>query len=328
MPRRMLRLLAKAGNKAMIATLLGHFLRCLYYRNRTCRPTGTCKASWIAETFGVDVRNVKAARRALAEAGLLKAEPRSQGFLNRYGPLVTVNLAWESGPVECGRVPPPGAKNCRVLPPRYKEPELLRKMKNQKPPPAVAGVDTAPRALAAPSLRHVVAADLVDGRRLSALHEQAWLGGYHRGIYPAITPGMVASFTGRAVRFGAYGDPAAVPYDVWRPILAVAGRWTGYTHQWRTCDPQCRGFLMASCDGLADYQEARARGWRTFRIRTAEAPLLAGEFICPAADEAGKRTTCERCCACNGTRLETRLAAGNPVIIVHGAKAGRLQMAG
>jgi hypothetical protein len=151
---------------------------------------------------------------------------------------------------------------------------------------------------------------------------------YHRGAYSTMTPAMVEYFNGRAVRFGAYGDPAAVPYDVWRPILDVAGRWTGYTHQWRTCDQRCRGFLMASCDGLADREEARARGWRTFRIRTADGPLLPGEFMCPASDEAGKRTTCERCCACNGTRLDTRRSAGNPAIIVHGAKAGRFQMAG
>jgi len=146
---------------------------------------------------------------------------------------------------------------------------------------------------------------------------------YHRGIYSPMTPAALQLFAGRAVRFGAYGDPAAVPYRIWAPIVRRASRWTGYTHQWRRCGWRYRWFLMASCDSAADRLEVARQGWRTFRVRTASDPVLPGEFICPAADEGGKRTTCERCAACNGTRRDHRKTAGNPVIIAHGVTANR-----
>lgn len=46
-------------------------------------------------------------------------------------------------------------------------------------------------------------------------------------------PALVA---GRSVRLGAYGDPAAVPVEVWQAVLRGAAGWVGYTHAWRTCD--------------------------------------------------------------------------------------------
>jgi hypothetical protein len=87
----------------------------------------------------------------------------------------------------------------------------------------------------------------------------------------------------RVVRLGAYGDPAAAPLWVWQALTARASAWTGYTHQWRTA-PHLMGLCMASADSLAEAIEARAMGWRTFRVRTADetvAPRL--EFICPAS---------------------------------------------
>ncbi len=41
---------------------------------------------------------------------------------------------------------------------------------------------------------------------------------------------------GRPLRISAYGDPAAVPTDLWTSLVLFGGKWTGYTHQWRTCD--------------------------------------------------------------------------------------------
>jgi len=40
-----------------------------------------------------------------------------------------------------------------------------------------------------------------------------------------------ALIAGRMVRLGSYGDPAAVPIEAFEPILAVAAKHTGYTHQ-------------------------------------------------------------------------------------------------
>jgi hypothetical protein len=125
-------------------------------------------------------------------------------------------------------------------------------------------------------------------------------------------------FGGRAVRFGAYGEPVLIPMEIMRAIGSVARGWTGYTHQWRNAQYQSyRAFIVASCDSAADYAMARAMGWRTFRVRGTHESLLTGEIMCPASDEAGKRTMCEKCRLCDGTREND--ARKNISIIVHGA---------
>jgi hypothetical protein len=70
-PRRTLRFLAECKRPAVTATVLAHLIRCLYLRAGQCSGRGTCKAPWVAETFGVSVRSVKAARKELSELGWL-----------------------------------------------------------------------------------------------------------------------------------------------------------------------------------------------------------------------------------------------------------------
>jgi hypothetical protein len=131
----------------------------------------------------------------------------------------------------------------------------------------------------------------------------------------------VDMFAGRFVRFGAYGDPAAVPFEVWARIAAVAAGFTGYTHQWKTADSRFAGICMASCDSESDRIDAIARGFRTFRVRSENDPILTGEMVCPASEEAGKRLKCEECRACAGTRGgKLAAAAAGVTIIVHGSK--------
>lgn len=147
-----------------------------------------------------------------------------------------------------------------------------------------------------------------------------------RGSYGDVAlPAAADACMGRNVRIGSYGDPAAVPFGVWTALLAGAKGWTGYTHQWR--DPRFdafRGIVMASCDTPAERYEAVTAGWRTFRVRLADAPVMTGEFVCPASEEAGFQRTCDTCRACDGTRFGISSArAGSPVIVVHGALASR-----
>lgn len=126
---------------------------------------------------------------------------------------------------------------------------------------------------------------------------------YQAGLYgmTAHAPRDVADLlTGETIRLGAYGDPAAVPYKYWSRWLTGARGWTGYTHQWRTCDRRFRQILMASVDTPEELREAQQQGWRTYRARPVGDDLLPGEFQCPAADEAGHRTTCARCLLCRG----------------------------
>jgi hypothetical protein len=121
------------------------------------------------------------------------------------------------------------------------------------------------------------------------------------------------------VRLGTYGDPAAVPAWVWESLTRDCVAHTGYTHQWRRCDVALRSLVMASADSVQDATEAHAAGWRTFRVAMpCDAPKLAGEAICPASAEAGKKLTCEQCRACNGVGTGRR---GSIVIQAHGGFA-------
>lgn len=120
------------------------------------------------------------------------------------------------------------------------------------------------------------------------------------------------------LRLGAYGDPAMVPIYVWRRLLLGATSWTGYTHQWKHCDPAFKDLCMASVDTEQEAREAQALGWRTFRVRGDVSALQANEIVCPASDEAGHRVTCLQCRLCMGTQK----AAKSIAIYAHGPRAG------
>ena len=119
---------------------------------------------------------------------------------------------------------------------------------------------------------------------------------YKRGSYPVLSDYSV--FAGRAIRLGAYGDPAFVPRRVIHKLAAFAH--TGYTHQWRRAE-WLREFVMASVDSVTEMLEARAAGWRTFRVSSANLAER-GEILCPASEEAGHRTKCIDCQLCDGLR--------------------------
>lgn len=130
-----------------------------------------------------------------------------------------------------------------------------------------------------------------------------------------------AIFAGRNVRLGAYGDPAAVPFDVWESVLADAARGTGYTHQWKTCDSRFAQYCMASADSALEGEHARAMGYRSFRVGTKAESLVKGtEFLCPASKEAGVKTNCAACLACGGLSSPNKASVYIPA---HGA-AGKV----
>lgn len=128
------------------------------------------------------------------------------------------------------------------------------------------------------------------------------------------SPTMVA---GSTVRLGSYGDPAAVPYDVWAPIVAASNGWTGYTHQWRTCDQRFKSLCMASCDGTDDMAQATAAGWRTYTVVPVGTGRIPGAVPCPSP-----RVKCEDCLKCSGTGAGRR---GNVSIQAHGVLAGKFR---
>jgi hypothetical protein len=142
---------------------------------------------------------------------------------------------------------------------------------------------------------------------------------YLRNGYPYWDDNAEPDLThGRMVRLGTYGDPAAVPVEVWRSLLRGSSGHTGYTHQWR--DPRMaklREFCMASTDTPDEASVAQAKGWRTFRVslNNERDGLRKGEVLCPASAEAGKKLTCAQCRACDGTSTARR---GSVYIPAHG----------
>jgi hypothetical protein len=141
---------------------------------------------------------------------------------------------------------------------------------------------------------------------------------YKRGAYPAFDAARHASrFAGRLLRLGAYGDPAAVPLAVWDAVVPLVDGRTGYTHQWRSCDPGYARYCMASCETPADREHALSLGYRTFRVRVAGQGLEPGEFECPASEEQGKRLSCAECQACCGSDGGRR---ASPSIRFHGPR--------
>jgi hypothetical protein len=174
MPRRVLRMLSKARGRAFIAAVLGHAMRCLFYRRGICRSGGWCKASWIAETFGVAIRAVKEARQKLVGMGLIELLEADQLRLNRMGKPLVIRLAWG------GESAPRAAQSTTESAPLTKHKKLsYRRSEHQKParPADAAGVC---KQTNEPDLNNIIKADLEDPWRLATLFKQARLRGWVR----------------------------------------------------------------------------------------------------------------------------------------------------
>jgi hypothetical protein len=140
---------------------------------------------------------------------------------------------------------------------------------------------------------------------------------YHRGRYPFLQSSDYASvLSGKAIRLGAYGDPAFVPYNILENLTAAAAGFTGYTHQWRRCSAKYRNLVMASVDTAAEYARAKRKGYRTFRVSATGQDNSATEITCPASSGKALCLSCKLCC---GTK---RPHAKDITIKVHGARAG------
>lgn len=149
---------------------------------------------------------------------------------------------------------------------------------------------------------------------------------FNEGKYPYLgsLKDIATMHAGHSVRLGAYGDPAALPFEIVAAMVRRASNWTGYTHQWQTADRRLRRYLMASVETEEQAKDATRLGWRTFRVRGPDEPIVAGEITCPAAPEAGHRTQCADCTLCNGRRSYERAGRRlddprrNIVILAHG----------
>ena len=119
---------------------------------------------------------------------------------------------------------------------------------------------------------------------------------YLRGVYQPADPATIGR--GRFVRVGTYGDPAAVPADVWEALLSEAETYTAYSHQsgWRP------DIAMQSADNRSQAIAHWKAGRRTFRVIADLGELdKANEALCPASKEAGRRVQCTACKLCKGS---------------------------
>lgn len=144
---------------------------------------------------------------------------------------------------------------------------------------------------------------------------------YQSGLYPTFSESEHASyFGGRVLRGGSYGDPAAVPWSAWAPLVDLADSALFYSHGHvlGDLDPQFRSTTMASADTPQQAKRLHAQGWRTFRVKRPDEPLLDNEIYCKYTTEA---LTCDVCLECGNKGSGVNIA-----IDIHGAKAGNFRL--
>lgn len=153
---------------------------------------------------------------------------------------------------------------------------------------------------------------------------------YKAGRYPNISnrhPQLIAELgRDRMVRIGAYGDGAAVDSEIWHKLISLASGHTGYSHQAELpgadFDPS---LYMESVETEFQAFQAWSEGKRTFRtISRIEDAIRGKEIICPASEEAGKKTTCEKCGLCAGTSTKSPKSIA---IVIHGNGKGNFKAA-
>ncbi len=126
----------------------------------------------------------------------------------------------------------------------------------------------------------------------------------------ALSTKLSALGRNRAIRIGSYGDPAAVPTEIWAQFTKYANFSTGYTHAWQTCDEQLKSLCMASVDSIEEQRIAQSRGWKTFRVMPLHEDITNNEALCQFEANGAQ---CYTCRLCDGRRT-------NVAVHVHGAK--------
>lgn len=155
---------------------------------------------------------------------------------------------------------------------------------------------------------------VVVGQAPSAVWRTYWNDGYPE--FDADRWGWI--FEGRQVRWGAYGDPAALPLTLVHRINRLADGHTGYTHQWksnmRRAARLARVFML-SADTDCDRELCNEYGWRCFQVTDEGAE---DSVECPAYTHG---VQCKDCLLCCGTQLAAKHVWARP----HGIRAGNFK---
>jgi hypothetical protein len=141
---------------------------------------------------------------------------------------------------------------------------------------------------------------------------------YKKNNYPKYDPVLHSQyFMGRKIRLGAYGDPAAIPYEIFKNITDVTLGHTGYTHQvkHKNFDDRYLSLCQVSVDSPRQAEKYQKLGAKTFRVAMDGDSLLENEIEC-LADSQGIQ--CKDCMLCDGQKK-------NIAITVHGNLSGRFK---
>ena len=106
----------------------------------------------------------------------------------------------------------------------------------------------------------------------------------------------------RYIRFGTYGEPTLIPVNLVSSMVNASKSHTGYSHQWAK-KPEYAPFFMASTHSEGQANMASKLGFRSF---IASDKTLPNAVVCPASNEAGFKSTCEKCGLCSGQRKGTK----------------------
>lgn len=122
-------------------------------------------------------------------------------------------------------------------------------------------------------------------------------------------------FIGAPLRFGAYGDPLALPKTLIENLIGLCSEgWTGYTHQWGKKSFQwAKDYFMASTETDKGLKKAQKMGWKTFHVHPYGTDETKVENLC---DNSTKGTQCIACLKCNGRTSHVG-------IVAHGQKSKR-----
>jgi len=107
------------------------------------------------------------------------------------------------------------------------------------------------------------------------------------------------------LRLGSYGDPVAVPLEVWNKLMENFPYHTGYTSQWRTIQSiPYRGKIQASCASMQDKHKAESLGWKTYTSLPIGHPYpdpSENMIQCPATiPQNNGKVSCSDCKLCDG----------------------------
>jgi len=140
---------------------------------------------------------------------------------------------------------------------------------------------------------------------------------YKKGNYPIFDAALHGKhFAHRKIRFGAYGDPAAVPYEIQDQLSKLCLSWTGYTHQaaHKNFDSRIANICMVSVDTPRQAMKYQDRGYRTFRVALENDNTLDSEIQCLNTTE--EQLQCIDCGLCDGLNRSSSSIA----VPVHGPR--------